>query len=90
MPKVHPATATANQSYKVKMTDEVVVNAIKSMTMLQEWKFHIHDFFADNPPQIILEFCEEYGISLEELRGFYEKYVKPYARNVYLEEVWKV
>ena len=90
MPKIHPATATANQSYRVKMTDDVVVNAIKGMTMPQEWKFHIYDFFSDNPPQIILEFCEEYGISLEELKEFYEKLVKPYARNIYLEEVWKV
>ena len=90
MSKVHPATATANQSYRTRMTDDVVVRAIKTMTMPEKWKFHIYDFFADNPPQIILEFCEEYGISLDELRMFYEKLIRPHARNVYLEEVWKV
>jgi len=89
MGKIHFATGVANQSYRVKMTDDVVVNAVKNMSMPEEWKFHIYDFFADKPPQIILEFCEEYGISLEELRKFYEKFVKPYFRNRYLEEVWK-
>ena len=90
MPRVHPATATANQSYRTKMTDDVVVRAIRTMTMPEKWKFHIYDFFADNSPKIILEFCEVYGISLDELRKFYERFARGYARNVYLEEVWKV
>ena len=72
------------------MTDDVVVRAIRTMSMPEKWEFHIYDFFADNPPQIILEFCEEYGISLDELRKFYERFARRYARNVYLEEAWKI
>ncbi len=89
MGRIHPATATANQSYCREMTDEVVVKAIKNMEMPEEWKFHIYDFFADNPPGILMRFCEEYGISSEELRAFYERFVRPFCRNRHLEEVWK-
>jgi len=87
--KRHFATAVANQSYREKMTDAVVVGAIKKAKMTEEWKFHIYDFFADNPPQAILDFCKEYGISLEELKSFYETFVKPYFRNRGLEGVWE-
>lgn len=84
------AIATANQSYKVKMTAETMASAIKECKLPDKWKFHIYDFFADNPPRTILGFCKYYGITLEELQKFYEKFIKPDGyRNIYLESVWE-
>lgn len=89
MKRIHTATATANQSYRKEITDDVVVEAIKNMRMPEEWRFHHYDFFADNTPGILMRFCEEYGISSYDLSIFYEKFIKTFCRNRYLEEVWK-
>jgi hypothetical protein len=85
------AIATANSSFKKEhwITADDIVEAVKTCKIKRGKLLQVIDFFTDNTVEAIWNFCLNHGITLEELKTFYEKCIKPYAVNRELERLWE-
>ena len=90
---MHPALTTINCAYgeKYLMTEKKLADILKSGKFPEtypEWE-QVEVFFSEVPVSFIWDFCRKFGITLEELREYYEKNIKPRFRNEELEELWE-
>ena len=90
---MHPALTTVNCAYADEslMTEEKLKRIIKSGKFpdsYPEWE-QVEVFFSEVPVETVWDFCRKYGISLEELKVYYEENIKPRFTNEELEELWK-
>ena len=90
---MHPALITVNCAYREDrlMTEEKLAEILKSGKFPEtypEWE-QVEVFFSEVPSEYVSDFCTRYGITLEELKDYYEKNIKPRFRNEELEELWK-
>ncbi|WP_334109405.1 hypothetical protein [Thermodesulfitimonas autotrophica] len=49
--------------------------------------FQVANFFSDVPLRAMVEFLERHGLSAEELREYYQKYMRNVYPNRDLEEI---
>ena len=90
---MHPALVTVNCAYSEKylLGEDKLAEILKSKKFPEtypEWE-QVEVFFSEVPVDLIWDFCKKHGITLEELREYYEKNIKPRFRNEELEELWE-
>ncbi|MCF6096421.1 hypothetical protein L1766_05280 [Thermovorax subterraneus] len=78
---------TINAQTENYLKESELAELIKKMEFDREYMVQIFNFFTDVHPQDIQRFIIAYGIGEKNLKGFYEKYVKPYYPNKQLEEM---
>lgn len=79
---------TVNSSFNVHINEKMLVKLIKKKKFEKKWSAHIFVFFSDVPVQDIVKFALKNKISLEEIKEYYEKYIKNYFPNKYLEDIF--
>ena len=87
---MHPAIVTVNCSYKVKIPEEKLAEIIKSGELPEEKRGYLEVVFSEVPLSEIVDFCDKYGITINELKNFYEKNIRPLFSSKELEELWKI
>jgi len=87
---MHPAIVTVNCSYKVEISEKELAEIIKSGELPEEKRGYLEVFFSEVPLSEIVDFCDKYGITINELKNFYERNIKPLFSNKELEELWKI
>jgi hypothetical protein len=80
---------TVNSAFKVSLSEEELAIFIKSGIFPRDFSEHIFTFFTEVPSQAIFRFILKYNISLQELKDYYEKHIKPLYRNRSLEEIFE-
>ncbi len=87
---MHPAIVTVNCSYKVKISEGELAEIIKSGKLPDEKRGYLEVFFSEVPLSEIVDFCDRYEITINELKNFYEKNIKSLFSNKELEELWEI
>ena len=89
---MHPAIVTVNCAYKRGITEEKLAELIKKQEFPKVYPLNeqVEVFFSEVPVSTVISFCKEHGISIEELKSYYEQYIKPKFRNGELEELWYI
>lgn len=78
---------TINAQTRNYLKEQQLAELIKNMVFDKEYIVQIFNFFTDVHPQDICRFMIKYGIAEKNLKSYYEKYVKPYYPNKYIEEM---
>jgi hypothetical protein len=86
------AVVTINCAYRKGITEEKLVDLIKKQEFPEGYPLseQVEVFFSEVPTATVVSFCKKHGISIEELKSYYEKYIKPKFRNEELEELWNI
>lgn len=79
---------TVNASFKINISEKILVKLIKEKKIEKKWSAHIYAFFSDVPVQDIVKFAIKYQIPLGVIKKYYEKYVKNYFPNKQLEDIF--
>lgn len=79
---------TVNSSFNVHITEKVLVKLLKKKKIEKKWAPHIYAFFSDVPVQDIVKFALKHKIPLEEIKKYYEEYIKNYYPNKQLEDIF--
>jgi len=83
---------TVNRAYRRGITEEELAGFIRRQEFPTVYPLseQIEVFFSEVPVSAVVSFCRKHGISLEELKKFYERHIKPKFRNKELEELWNI
>ncbi|SNR93850.1 hypothetical protein [Desulfurobacterium atlanticum] len=89
---MHPAIVTVNCAYKNCITEEKLAELIKKQEFPKVYPLNeqIEVFFSEVPVSAVLSFCNKHKITVEELKNYYEQYIKPKFKNKRLEELWNI
>ncbi len=80
---------TVNSAFKVSLSEEVLAGFLKADIFPKDFSEHIYTFFTEVPPSGIFRFILKYNISLNQLKAYYERHIKPIYRNKALEEIFE-
>lgn len=78
---------TINAQTKNYLKERQLADMIKNMKFDEEYIVQIFNFFTDVHPQDIFRFMIKYGIEEKNLKSYYERYIKTYYPNKYIEEM---
>ncbi len=84
------AYSTMNASLKYPLKEEELAHFIKTKQFPDKYKEHIHIFFTEVSTSVIYKFITEQGITLQQLKEYYLKYIQEKYTNNNLEEMFKV
>lgn len=89
---MHSAIVTVNCAYRKGITEEKLAELIKKQEFPKEYPLNeqVEVFFSEIPVSTVVSFCKKHGISIEELKNYYEQYIKLKFRNEELEELWNI
>ncbi|WP_028951053.1 hypothetical protein [Sulfurihydrogenibium subterraneum] len=80
---------TINNAYKTEIDDKVFAKAIKEMKDIQDERIEV--LFTEIPTKELFEWMIANDISIENLKEYYEKYIKPRGlKNLHLEDFFEV
>ena len=76
-----------NTCWRVPITLPVLLHILREQQPPGEWRGQILQFFQDVPVGAIHRFCSKHGLSVAELRHYYETFLVPLGqRSPELEE----
>ncbi|MGC8765545.1 MAG: hypothetical protein ACP5QT_06635 [Brevinematia bacterium] len=79
-----------NKSFKKHISEKKIAGLIKKKKFPLMYRERLFILFTDVNPSLILMFAMEHGISLEELKDYYERFIKPVYRSRNFEEIFKI
>ncbi|RUM49877.1 MAG: hypothetical protein DSY47_02805 [Hydrogenothermus sp.] len=80
---------TINNAYKNEIDDKVFAKAIKEMKDFKDERMEV--LFTEIPTKELFKWMIENDISIEQIKEYYEKYIKPRGlRNLQLEDFFEV
>ncbi|ACN98934.1 hypothetical protein [Sulfurihydrogenibium azorense] len=81
--------STINNAYKTEIDDKIFAKAIKEMTDIQDERIEI--LFTEIPTKELFKWMIANDISIENLKEYYEKYIKPRGlKNQQLEDFFEI
>lgn len=80
---------TVNSAFKVSLSEEELAEFLKSGIFPKDFSEHLYTFFTEVPPSAIFRFILKYNISINQLKAYYERHIKPIYRNRALEEIFE-
>ena len=89
---MHGALITVNCAYSKSIAEERLAELLKEQEFPEEYPYNeqVEVFFSEVPVSAVVSFCRKYGITMEELKRYYERFIKPNFRNKELEELWNI
>ncbi len=75
------------------LSEENLAKILKNQEFVEKHSQQIYSFFLETDTLTIYRFCKKHGISLKELKSYYEKFIKKHYKINLLEEFldsWKV
>lgn len=75
------------------LSEENLAKILKNQEFTEKYSQQIYSFFLETDTLTIYRFCKKHGISLKELKSYYEKFIKKRYKIKPLEEFfdsWKV
>jgi hypothetical protein len=81
---------TVNAPFKVLLSEEELAEFIKTDILPDKFSEHIFIFFTEVSVSSIYRFIKKHGISLEVIKNYYLRHIKPVYQNKELEEMFSV
>lgn len=82
--------AIINAQTQNYLTEEHAASLVKELAFPEEYIVQMFDLFTEVPPVTFTRFQLKYGLKDQDIRQYYETYVKPVYPNVELEDMLNV
>lgn len=79
--------STVNASFKHTLSEEALAELIKTGDFPAQFREHIYVFFTEVPVSAVYKFMKEQGITNEEIKDYYTRFIKEIYTNKELEEM---
>lgn len=82
--------AIINAQTQNYLTEEHAASLVKELAFPEEYVVQMFNLFTEVPPVTFTRFQLKYGLKDQDIRQYYETYVKPVYPNVELEDMLNV
>jgi len=77
-----------NSAYTEQITEEQITGMLKEKVFPVGLREHMEVFFTEVPVPLLNRFRKEHGIALEQLKEYYDLFIKTHSRNKKVEELF--